>query len=176
MERIVKIQDLPIVCAQTEAVEPIYRKIIGKSGCTWLVPIGKFAADNIQVSDGKPGNGYYGHTMVFNLEDGSTAEFIGLWHTNSDALFKDTGLDIRNKHATKVIIAEVAEYAKGDHRPTLSGIVYEDKDFEEGTFNRGTDLAEIFADKLNKPVYYYVMTGGGAHSGWKSPKEKTNAC
>lgn len=171
MDRKIKVKDLPMKCGQHEAIQPVYKKFTGKTGRTWLVPVGKFAGDNIHVSGDKNSQGYAGTTLKFNLEDGSTLELQGPWHGNPSDLFKDTGYDIRNKHATKVIIADTVEYEQGEWKPILSGILYEDEDFQESVFNRGTDLAKTFANKLNKPVYYYVETGGGSHAGWQKPLE-----
>lgn len=172
MERKIKISQLPQVSAQAEAIKPKYRKLEGKSGRTWLVPIERFAGDNVHVSGRKESQGYGGSTLTFTLEDGSTIDLKGPWHSNAGNLYEDTGLDIRDKHATRVFIAEAIEYVEGDYYPMLSGILHEDLDFQEGSFDRGTDIAKDFANKLNKPVYYYVQTGGGSHSGWQKPEEK----
>lgn len=172
MERTIKIKDLPMTSASYEAEQLIYKKLKGKNGRTYLVPIGKFAGDNVHVSGGENSQGYAGRTLAFQLEDGSAINLKDPWHTNSGDLFEQTGYDVRDKHKAKVFIAENCEYIKGEYKPTLSDILHEDLDFQEGFFNRGTDLAKTFADSLNKPVYYYVLTGGGSHSGWKKPGEK----
>jgi hypothetical protein len=172
MERTIKVKELQMLCGSYEAAPLVYKKLIGKSGKTWLVPTGRFPADNIHVSGDSNSQGYGGSTLTFALEDGSRLDLKGPWHCNSHDLFLDTGLDIRDRHATRVVIAEKAEYEKGEYKPTLSGILHEDLDFQESNFHRGTDLAKELANKLGKSVYYHVLTGGGSHAGWKKPEEK----
>jgi|SRR5581483_511885 len=171
MEKL-QLKEAPMKCGQYEAVQPVYKKLIGKSGDIWLVPIGKFAADNVHVSGGPNSRGYAGATLKFKLEDGSTLELTGPWHCNASALFADTGYDIRDKHSTKVVLALKAEHKPGKWLPELSEILHKDEEPQEGIFDRGTDMAKEYANRLNKPVYYHVETGGGSHSGWMDPGEK----
>jgi len=98
-----------------------YKKLIGKSGRIWLVAIQDNPADNIYVSaasaENQPGykgfRGFAGRTLTFELEDGDILELQGPWATNSDALFKDTGYDIRDKYLTFGVIGLSRKYENG---------------------------------------------------------------
>lgn len=158
--------------ASGEAEKNVYKKFIGKSGKVWLVKVGKFPADNIYVDGGKGSEGFGGRTLTFDLEDGSKIDLIGPWHSNSGALFHDTGYDIQNKHQTFVVIAKTREYKKGQYNATYSDILFIDDEAQESEFNRGDDMAQKMANELKAPVYYHVQTGGGSHSGTKEPKNE----
>lgn len=146
-----------------------YRKVLSKDGTIYLIAVGKFAADNIYVDGGPGSRGFAGATLEFPLEDGTVIKLKGPWHTNADDLLKHTGVDIRDKHSTRVTIA--LETNQGWPTTIVKEILYDDKEFVEGFFDRGTNMAKEFVRKLGKPVFYHVETGGGAHSGWMSVEE-----
>jgi len=163
-----------MICGQHEAQERKYKKLIGKSGRIWLVAVQDNPADNIYVSadsqENEPGyrgfRGYAGATLKFGLEDGATECLTGPWHTNCKDLFSDTGYDIRDKHLTFGAVSRKRE--KG----WLIDVLYIDKDWTLGAFERIHKIAQEFADKLNCEVYYYQESQGGSSCGPVKPFEK----
>jgi len=100
------IEGQPMRCSSYEAEQRRYKKIIGKDGHIYLYAIQDNPADNIYVSGGKNSDGFGGRTLSFTLEDGTVEELRGPWHTNSDDLFVHTGIDLRAKYLTFVVIGK----------------------------------------------------------------------
>lgn len=97
------------VSGRGEAVSRVYRLVKGESRHVWLYPANeKNPADHIYMTN-NPENttsneqlfqGFGGATLPMPLENGKTYMLHGGWHSNSEALFKDTGVDLREKHLT----------------------------------------------------------------------------
>jgi len=153
---------------QGEAAEHIYRKYIGKSGNTWLVSTDEHAAENVYVTN-NPQNttsskqgfeGFGGATLRFKLEDGSIFEAHGPWHSGSDGLFKDTGIDIRNTHRTFVVLGMVRDYyGSGYGRTIIRDVVYKDTVPTLGRYDRYKELIRAHPQAL---VYYMSSKGGSS--------------
>ncbi len=77
---------------------------------TWLVGDVPNAGDHVYCDrhDSKS-EGFGGAEMRFNLFAGSEYIAKGPWHSNPQALFEDTGVDVRDKHYTRVVIGREAE-------------------------------------------------------------------
>ena len=144
----------------------IFKKYVGDSDRIWLIPTGRFPADNIHTfSPFAQSKGYCGNSVTFNLDDGSILTLEGPWHSNPEELFFDTGIDIRGKHSTQVYLS-----TRVDFNPDLHNSLYYEEEPHEGFFNRGELLAQEFANELNKPIFYITKTAGGSHSGSVQPK------
>ncbi len=160
-----------------EKVKPtVYKKAVGRSGKIWIYQIGEGSSNFIYVSPDRRENfpgfrgfrGFGGSTLSFTLEDGSVEKIQGPWHSNSEALYHDTGVDIRNRHLTYVIIAKNREFSNGT---TLVGILYKDEKPMEGDFHRGTIMAMGMAKKLGRPVVCYSESLGGSSEGFVYPDQ-----
>jgi hypothetical protein len=162
----------PMICAQSDVFERKFKKIIGKRGI-WYVALQENEADNVYftANDGKYSNGFSGAEITFELEDGAQDQIQGPWHSNSDALFNDTGYDIRNKCYTQGIIAKqiIHNYYKGD---LFREILHYDKKAVLGEYHRIENLAQKFANELNCKVYFSFISSGGGSSFHKLPEEK----
>lgn len=155
---------------QGEAVSHKYHKYIGKSGNIWLVADSKSPADNIYVTN-NPQNttdknsrwaGFGGATLKMPLVEGGVFELHGGWHTNSESLFCDTGVDLRDKHETFVVLSKEMEYTEdGTYRRIFKGIVYKDDKPIFGPYHRYEDLIR----KYPEAQYYYMKSHGGGSSG-----------
>jgi hypothetical protein len=167
-------------CGQSEAQVRKYKKITGKSGRIWLVAIQPNEADNIYVSaspkENTPGyggfRGFGGATLSFELEDGTTIDLQGLWHSNSGALYNDTGYDIRNKHKTFGVIGLGREYRKGMGQVTITDVIYKDDDWVIGSFGRAKKIAQNLANTLGKQVMCFSKSQGGSSCGVVKPEEQ----
>ncbi len=138
----------------------------------WLVPDSEAPADNIYVEDLNPDSseGFGGATLSFGLVDGETLALKGPWHSNSEALFKATGIDIRDKHRTQGIVALKREHLQG--RTEYDEVLYQDEAPVIGTFHRVDAIAQRLADELGQPVYYAVKSAGGGTSSRRDPTKQ----
>ncbi len=154
-----------------EAQKRKYNRYIDATDRIWLVADQENAADNIYCSDGKHSTGMEGRVIEFDLVDGSTVDIQGPRHSNSSALFAATGIDVRDKYSTFVVIALDMEYRVSISRPTMIDVQHLDKNWTIGEYERGDKLAQQIANKLNKTVYRYIKSKGGCTSG---PIKPTN--
>lgn len=93
--------------------------------------------------------------------------------TGAEALFKDTGVDVRNQYATRLILSRKVEYPKNYYgfMPDMIDVVYYEEDFVEGEFDRPNKKAEQIVNETGEPLHYFIETSGGAQSGLMKPKE-----
>lgn len=168
------IKNQSMTCGSYEAEQRRYKKAIGKSGRTWLYAIQGNPADNIYVSGGESSDGFGGRTLSFTLEDGTIEKLSGPWHANSDALYGDTGVDLRNKHLTFVIVSRGRKGIQTEQGYTtkMIDVLYKDKQAIVGEFDRGKKLAQSIANKLKQTVYCYTQSQGGSSNSPINPKEK----
>lgn len=166
-----------MICGRSEAASRKYKKIIGKSR-VWYIAIQENEADNVYVAphtsenapDYKGFRGFGGAIIPFELEDGTIDNVQGPWHSNSDALFEDTGYDIRNKYLTFGVISRAIENNTSNlYSVIMKDVIYKDEKPIIGSFNRIEDLAQEIADKEGKIVYYYSQGQGGSIRSHKKP-------
>jgi hypothetical protein len=153
----------------------VYNKTEGKSGRIWLIPDIPNCADYIHCSP-KPfsgySDGYAGRTITFPLTDNTTISIQGPWHSNSDDLYSDTGIDIRNKHLTFGIIA-LKRDPTTFYTNKYIGIFYKDKEPTVGYFDRIEIIAQEISNRLHIPISYYSQSTGGSCSSFVYPREET---
>ena len=102
MDYLIKRQAGFLACEDIE--KEVFVRYIGKGGRIWLVGVTE-PSNNIYV-DGCPGSqGFGGSTLTFKMVDGSEVQLKGPWHSNSEALFYETGVDVRGLHKTFVVIS-----------------------------------------------------------------------
>ena len=160
-----------MISGQGEAAVRTYKEYFGKSGRIWLVAVQDNPADNIYVEGGPNSDGFGGATLTFKLEDGREVRLKGPWHSNSNALFEDTGMDIRNQHETEGAIGTDREYI--ENRLIIKNCLYVDKGAVVGEFDRLGKLAQAFADDMRIPVVCYSASRGGSSCGFKWPSGST---
>jgi len=164
-----------MVSAAAMAEERTYRKVVGKTGRTWLVSTDSMEgeADHIYV-EGSPKDyprGFGGDTLKFRLVDGSVKVLTGPWQSNSEALFADTDIDVRDKHRTFVVVGERWEF-EGVTR-TIKNVLYIDRPGSViGRFDRGDEIAQNVADRCQRPVVLYSRSSGGSSSKTVNPTPK----
>jgi hypothetical protein len=170
----IKAANFPQVSADPHAQSDApYRTAKGKDGKLWLYRDGKFAATAI-YKDGGPGSqGMAGRTCRFDLEDGTHYDSIGPWMGGAEQLFAETGVDLRDRYAVRLIMCRRVEYPKNGYyiRPDMLDVVHYEEDFVEGRVERGRELSQEIANKLGEKLYYFIETAGGSSAGWISPKE-----
>jgi hypothetical protein len=160
----------PMISGIADAAVRTYRSYVGQSGRTWLVACQDAAADNIYVSDPNPNSqGFAGATLRFLLEDGQVLSLQGPWHSSAESLLADTGIDIRDKHRTFVVI--YLQRAFEDGKAKCRGVLYKDDVPTLGSFEGGKNLAQEYANRRGEPVYCYSESAGGSWDGLVTPEE-----
>ena len=160
----------PMISARGSAESRRYYRYLGKSGRTWLVADQPNAAANIYVEGGPDSRGFGGSTLTFPLVDGSEIKLKGPWHANSDSLFADTGVDVRDRHYTFVVISRRRE--SGPHLETICvDVLYKDNEPQLGSFHRGDELARQWAREINASVHLYSDSEGGSSSQFVKPDQ-----
>ena len=147
-----------MICGSAEVEERTWYIIKGKSGGNWLIPVNDpepAAHVHYHHPNDKNSEGYAGRTLPFKLEDGSVYQAQGPWHSNSDALFRDTGVDIRDQHLTFVVLA------KDRDGSVMKDVLYIDDKPTLGKFERYKELATQYPDAR----YYYSESHGGSSMG-----------
>lgn len=166
-----------MVCASYEASLKTYRKVGGKSGNTWLVPtLGDPSKIHLDRHDPKS-KGYGGSTLTFRLDNGEEYSVKGPWNSNSDSLYHDTGIDLRNNHKSRGIVALKREVPEDRSRYSSMDYIYKDvlhldEDMVRGSFNRVEDIGQKIANELNQTVYYQVVSQDGGSSGTIEPQRE----
>jgi len=110
--------------------------------------------------------------MRFPTKDGDIL-IQGPWHSNTDALYKATGKDLRDKHLTWGVISKGRKYLS-DHRTVMVDVLHIDPTWGVvGMFERIDNLAQAFADERDEVVYYYCQSHGGSSCGPVYPTGKS---
>lgn len=150
--------------ASADAESGVYKLVTGKGGRRWLYNDEKFnAGANIYVEGRKGSQGFAGRTIRFPLLDGGFVELTGPWASNSVSLFEETGVDLRERHATWGCIGLRREHR--NERTAICDIIWFDKEPIEGSFNRVEELAIELSNSRGEPLYYYSMSHGGSSCG-----------
>jgi len=161
------IRHRPMICGSAEAESRRYLKVEGKSGTTWLVADQPNAADNVYCDQHDPkSDGFGGRTLTFPLVDGGEYSCRGPWHANSNALFADTGMDVRDKCFTFVVIARRRSYkSKPSYETVLEDVLYQDLDWQIGHFSRWKEIARQLWEQGEHELVYYSQSSGGSSNG-----------
>jgi hypothetical protein len=158
-----------MISGQGEAVSRPLKVATAANGTRWLynddLPnAGAF----IYVEGGPNSQGFGGSTIPFKLVDGTTLELKGPWHSNSDALFKSTGIDLRERHVTWGCIGTERDYTNS--RSTIRGLLYFDPEGGlEGPFNRIETMANAMAKERDVKLCYFSGSHGGSSCGFTRP-------
>ncbi len=171
-----------MISAYGELAVRTFHMVKGKSGKRWLYSaVDQDVASFVYVEGGPGSIGFGGREIRFALADGGEVLLTGPWHSNADAMFQDTGVDVRGKMFSFCVIAkrrgritEVRDTAFGPREftiDTLEDVLYQDEAPVLGTFERPEikEMAERFADELGHSVYLYKQTHGGSSNGPVDP-------
>lgn len=170
------------ISASGEVAARKFHMVKGKSGMRWLYSaVDQDVASFVYVEGGPGSRGFGSRDIRFELVEGGAVLLTGPWHSNADAMFRDTGIDVRDKMFSFCVIAKrrgrikfIGETAFGPReitRDTLEDVLYMDKAPVLATFERPEikEMAEWFADMLGHSVYLYKETRGGSSNGSVDP-------
>lgn len=149
--------------ASGEIMERIWRKVECKNGDIWVYP----------PNDPEPGahcwifnpsdknsEGCGGRIIPFKLEDGTIIEAKGPWNSNSDSMFKATGIDLRNHYLTFVVLGKTRSFGK-NLETIIEDVIYQDKKPTLGSYDRYKELIKQYPEAKQ----YYMESHGGSCSG-----------
>jgi len=161
----------PMYSGQADAQNHRYHLHIGKSGRRWLVADQDNAGDNVYVEGAKGSDGFGGATLGFPLVDGSTLKLTGPWKCNSQDLFVDTGVDVRDRHYTRGIIARHRINGLSWYAPDFYvSVLHLDETPVVGRFDRIPEACQSLANEIGGRLFYGVISKGGASAGSRDPK------
>lgn len=112
-------------------------------------------------------DGFGGATLTFATPEGEVS-LQGPWNSNANSLYAATGVDLRDCHLTRGIIALGREYS-GVGAATYRDVLHLDSDWTRGRFSRIEDLAKDLSASLNCEIYYAVISRGGGCSSYVRP-------
>lgn len=152
----------------------IYRVVNGHSGNTWLVPTYcAWPGEYIHVDQHDPhSQGYGGGILDFPLEDGTVYSVKGPWHSNSEALYEDTGVDLRDTHRTYGCVALEVRYDQTGNG-IFTKLIHVDREPVVGSYDRINDIAQMEANRRNHPIAMCLISSGGGQMGWEYPAGTT---
>jgi len=166
-----------MISGQGEAMANKYHMHVGQSGKAWFVADRENCADHIYCTAyadwDKTGKGFAGAHLPLILVDDTQFILKGGWHTNSDALYADTGVDVFDRYLTFGAVGlsrlvwspENPEYDMG-----IDQVIYADEEPKMGSFNRIKDIAQQLANEIERKVYYSVKSNGGGSCGPVNPE------
>lgn len=121
-----------------------------------------YSVSDVRISK----SGFGGRVIDFNMEDGSVYTSQSTWNCAASYLPESEYNKIKETHSMYCIISHVP--IKCDYYGALvtieqeSDIIFMDEEWVLGESDRGDKLAEYYAHKLGKDVYYRFTTVGGA--------------
>lgn len=165
-----------------ETRDIIFEKVKGKSGRYWYIPTDDFVrasrvhveAHPSELAEGYNGfKGYAGSTLSFKLCDGTIEKVKAPWHSNTSALFVDTGIDLSDQHYTIGVLSKNIERPKENpFNLIFKDVLYYDKEPVKGKFTRVENMAQEFANTLKHRVEYYSISEGGSSQFRRLPNLK----
>lgn len=168
-----------MISAQGEAQDRKYARYLGKSGRMW------FVYDNnpshvlvTAYSDyDRAGEGFGGRTLHVQLEEGyeyegeSTFLLRGGWHANSEAMFEDTGVDIRDRYMTTVNVSlDTGSSGPPYYDRWMERFVHREDDPVMGSYDRDKEIGQTMADRYGVPVFVSKQSHGGGVDYWAYPE------
>lgn len=148
--------------------QKVYEIVKGKSQ-TWAIGVDEYSHE-IYSLHGDP-SGMGGSEVLFKQKDGSEYKAKGVWHSNPDALYKDTCIDLRQRTISYGFIS-LERKNIGMLLDSYENLVFCDKEWKVGLYKRIEYKACELSNKLNKKLYYYSQTLGGSTAYFKEPNIK----
>lgn len=143
-----------------ESVE--WELVIGKSGTYWLYdPEGS----DCYCSSAPGYRGFGGSPVTFPRKEGLSTILLGPWHSNTHALFADTGIDRRDQHLTWGCVGTGRDFDGNLGRDRLTGIVWFDPEPTRGEFERVWRHAVELEREIGVPLFYMRVSAGGSECG-----------
>lgn len=175
-----------MICAQAEVQKRLFRKFKGTDR-DWYVglipntieldPNHVYCTDPQQPvpSDFRGFQGFGGATLTFDFEDGTADRVKGPWHSNTEALLHQTGVDLTKCIITWGCIGTGRENGGSGYTTIITDLLYFDPSPLPGEFSRIEKLAKKMSEAQGKrPLVYYSQSYGGTSCGWVNYKKVHN--
>lgn len=165
-----------MVSAQGERAKiTLWDYAVEADGTYWLWPAagtdepGAMVHCGDDVRAGRPrSEGYGGACLTFPTRDGPVV-LQGPWHSNTDALFERTGVDLRDKHKTWGVIGLNRRHDRA-YNTVVVGVVHLDPPGGVvGRYDRIKTLAQQLADQFDRPMMCHMRSAGGGSEGFETP-------
>jgi len=152
-----------------------YERVTDGKGCVWLWDIKTLSpGSHIFYHDPQDtkSQGYGGGTLVFHIrKTGEEYMAKGPWHSNADAFFDNTGIDLRDKHLTFGAIGKGRKQTD-TYQTVITDVVFIDKEPTLGAHTRISTIAQELANASGEPRFYYYESSGGSSCGPVMPDGK----
>lgn len=145
----------------------IYKKVLGKNGRTYYYTLNVNSPIAVTPINGDM-NGCAGRTIYFPLEDGTTDQVVAPWFINSDDLFEQTDIDLRELYASFVVITPESEklYVNNVFGKDVE-VYYMDDEPIVGSYYRWLIIAkQIFENDSTVNAIRYFSYSGGYYAGY----------
>jgi hypothetical protein len=170
------------ICGQAEVNRRLYRKFKGTDR-DWYVglipntieldPNHIYCADPQQPKHSGM-QGFGGATLTFDFEDGTSDSVKGPWHSNTDALLSQTGVDLTKCIITWGCIGTGRESSGSGYTTIITNLMHFDPFPLPGEFSRIEKLArQLSKAQDDRPLVYYSQSYGGSSCGWVNYKQTT---
>lgn len=142
-------------------------------GRVWLVGDSPNAGDFVYMWEPEEPTlysfqGFGGAVLHFTLVNGCTMDLEGPWHSGAQALYDDTGVDVRHKCLSLGVLAlHRVPDAAGLYR--YKYLLYKEEAPQLGVFERVGLLAQWYANKLGATVFYYRESVGSSEHSYRKP-------
>lgn len=141
----------------------LYRRVPCRDGRgAWFYPVNhNEPGAYVYFDPANPGSqGFGGATLQFPCDDGVTYKVKGPWHGNTESMFKETGVDLRDQHRTFVVLSLARTYE--GYNTVMVDVLYQDPpEGIVGPFDRWKSLVVQYPDAQ----YYYSESRGGSICG-----------
>lgn len=129
-----------------------YKRYEDRHGRHWFVPTDtRFPADDVWMWNPNNQNGLNGTIRQFVLGPGSSVTVKGPWLSNAEHLYKETGVDVRDRSAVKMKV----------FRKLTKQLLYQDHDWVVGSIDSCRDNAQHISNHNSTDVIAEIETAGG---------------
>lgn len=171
------INNLPSVSSSGVVSDSVFERHVDptRPGYYWFVKSGVQNQANY-IFWGSPNTtkseGMGGRIIPFKCTDGQVIDIQGPWWSNVDAFFESTGIDIRDKFYTFVVISRRRSY-NGLHY-TMEDVVYKDDEHVLGDYDRWKQvLRDVFSVIDDEKLFVYHASFGGSCHSYEHRKDHT---
>jgi len=135
----------------------LFQTTIDNNKILWVYPHNyEFAGDFIFVQKSPNIDAKKTH-LVVNTVDGKKLAIVEWKHENSNNLFQATGINLKNKHLSYIVIGLDFEIGM-KNTVIIKKVLYKDKEPQSGSLFRGNNISRLIASREKSIVFLYRKT------------------